>query len=190
MPVEEVKSGYQTDSSIHFCCATRDFVGSGELVFSGADAGRGGICTLFTGFCGRGGGWDCCCCICCGSEKGEFVAEDQEQTCALVSRRRIYRWRTEWRRIGPGHPWGHAVRPIQGVLAERADGGHLWKYRNGCRLRLQVLAKWIIRRLCWEARLLGAKDPVYCGWTPNGCWNGDAPNAPPCEKGLKAGCRC
>ena len=52
------------------CCATRGFIGPGELIFSGADAGQGGTDTLFTGFCGKGD-CGCCCCIRCGSENGE-----------------------------------------------------------------------------------------------------------------------
>ena len=55
------------------CCATRGLMGSGELVFSGADAGRGGTGILFIAFCGKGGGCDCCCCNCCGSENGELA---------------------------------------------------------------------------------------------------------------------
>lgn len=55
------------------CCATRGLIGSGELVFSGADAGRGGMGMLYTGLCGWGGGCDCCCCSCCGSVNGEFT---------------------------------------------------------------------------------------------------------------------
>jgi len=46
-------------------------MGSGELVLSGAEAGRGGTGMLFIGFCGWGGGCDWCCCICCGSINGE-----------------------------------------------------------------------------------------------------------------------
>ena len=37
------------------CCATRGLIDSGEPVFSGANAGRGGTGKLFTGFCGEGG---------------------------------------------------------------------------------------------------------------------------------------
>jgi hypothetical protein len=55
------------------CCATRGLMGSGELVLSGADAGRGGTDILFAGFCSWGGGCDCCCCICWGSVNGEFM---------------------------------------------------------------------------------------------------------------------
>ena len=44
-------------------------------------------------------------------------------------------------------------------MTKRVDGGQLWKYRSSCRLRLKVLAKWVIRRLGWEARLLGHKEP-------------------------------
>lgn len=54
------------------CCATRGLIGSGESVFIGTDAGRGGI-NMFTGFCSWGGGCDCCCCICCGNVNGEFM---------------------------------------------------------------------------------------------------------------------
>ena len=42
------------------CCATRGLMDSGELVLSGAEAGRGGTDMLFTRFCGWGGGCDCC----------------------------------------------------------------------------------------------------------------------------------
>ena len=55
------------------CCATRGLIGSGELVFNGADAGRGGIVILFTGLCCCGGGCDCCCCICWGDVNGKFI---------------------------------------------------------------------------------------------------------------------
>ena len=54
------------------CCATRGFMGSGELVFSGADAGRGGMDALVAVLCGCSGGCDCCCCSCWGSVNGEF----------------------------------------------------------------------------------------------------------------------
>ena len=149
-------------------------MGSGELVFSGADAGRGGTGILLTEFWGKGGGCDCCCCNCCGRENGEFAfgcwvglneLAGLNCTCCCCS--------GVWPKTGnglvpwlagegpngegfvgggsngkPSRLWMRPVRSIQGVVTERIDGSHLWKYRSSCWLILKVLAEWVTRRLC------------------------------------------
>ena len=77
------------------------------------------------------------------------------------------------------------VRSIQSVVTERVDGGHLWKYRSGCRLRLKVLAKWVIRRMCWEARLLGYKEPCRLWLHTKWWWKWRCTECAALRKGVK-----